>query len=54
MQDLSARLRTSPDLEVLDLAHAWEISVPKPGGFLFEITVPHEALEWPAPERVQR
>lgn len=45
MHDAIARLRTRPGIEVVDLASAWEIRVPKPGGMLFVVTLPHDVLE---------
>jgi len=46
MKEVIARLSKNPHLEVVDQAKAWVIRAAKPGGMVFEITVPHDVLEW--------
>jgi hypothetical protein len=47
MRAFIAGLRAKPGSEVavFDLAHAWEIQVPKPGGWVVELWVPYDVLE---------
>ncbi len=46
MNDLIARLRKKPGLEITDKEQSWELRIRKPDDLVFEISVPREVLEW--------
>jgi hypothetical protein len=40
------RMRTRPDVGVVDQEQSWKLLIPKGGRFRCEVTVPHTVLEW--------
>lgn len=40
------RVRTRPDIEVIDQEQSWKLLIPQGGLFVCEVTVPHTVLEW--------
>lgn len=48
------RMRTRPDVGVVDQEQSWKLVIPKGGAYICEVTVPHQVLEWFASVRDRR
>jgi len=54
MHDLIDRLRSTPNLSVIEMANTWELHISKTEGLTFVIVIPHNVLEWFATARNSR